>query len=520
MYIGHHAALTPDRAAVIIAETGETITYAEVDANSNRIAQYLHGLGLRRGDAVAILMENHLNYMDVVWACLRSGLYAVCLNRYGTADEVAWILRDSGARVLFASERLRDTAQAVADAVPHRVMVGAPAPGWLSYAELLASHPARRLETEWLGNTMPYTSGTTGRPKGVVRPLPRVTVDQEWPRVPFGRRHFDFAEGMIYYAPAPMYHGAPMQFLRATHCLGGTVVQVQKFDELRMLEHIQLYRITHTQVVPTMFVRLLKLPVESRMRFDLSSLVSVVHSAAPCPREVKQAMIDWLGPIVHEYYGATDAGTMIPIRCADWLTHPGAVGRPEPGTVVVCDEAGAPLAPGEQGLIYFVHQGPPHEYRNDPEKTRAARHPQHPNWTTSGDLGFMDDDGFLYLTDRKAFTIISGGVNIYPQMIEDALITHESVREVAVFGVPNPEMGEEVKAVVELMPGTDPSEALSTRLIDHVRARVAAYMVPRSLDFVAELPRSPTGKLLKQPLRDAYWKQADPDGLPRQRLMT
>ena len=511
MFIGDHAARTPDRPAVIIAETGETLTYAQLNDNSNRIAQMLAARGFQRGDVVAVLMENHLNYLEVVWAALRSGLYVVCLNRYGTAEDVAYILNDSGARAIFASEKMRTTAAALGNLIPdcpHRFILGKPLDGWEDHQSATSAHPAEPLVEEWMGNTMAYTSGTTGRPKGVERPLPDLPAGAEWFRVPFLKEQFGFEEGMHYYAPAPMYHGAPQQFMRAVHCLGGTVVQVQKFDEMRALAHIEAYKITHTQMVPTMFVRMLKLPAADRDRFDLSSLKRVVHSAAPCPRDVKQAMIDWVGPIVDEYYGATDGGAMIPISCADWLAHPGAAGRPLPNTLKICRDDGSEAAPGESGLIYFVHPpGKLFTFRNDPEKTQASRHPVHPNWTTSGDIGRLDDDGFLYLTDRKAFMIISGGVNIYPQMIEDALITHDAVQDVAVFGVPNPEMGEEVKAVVELMPGQVGCDRLRDELMDYVGGRVAAYMRPKSLDFVDALPRTPTGKLLKKQMQAAYWSR-------------
>jgi len=296
--------------------------------------------------------------------------------------------------------------------------------------------------------------------------------------------------------------------MRAVTCLGGTIVQVQKFDEVRVLQHIQDYGITHTQMVPTMFVRMLKLEAETKEGFDLSSLKSVVHAAAPCPKDVKLEMIDWFGPIIHEYYGATDGGRMVPIRCEDWINHPGAVGKPEPGFLQVCDEGGHVFPAGEAGLIYFVHQGEPHHYRNDPEKTRQSRHPQHESWTTSGDIGYIDEDGYLFLTDRKAFMIISGGVNIYPQMVEDALICHKAVADAAVFGVPNPEMGEEVKAVVELLPSQKPSQVLSEQIMEFVSTRVSKYMLPKTLEFTDRLPRTPAGKLLKSKMKEVYWAKS------------
>ncbi len=508
MYIGYHAERTPDRLAVIMAETGESLTYREVNDNSNRVAQYFKAKGLKHGDAVAILLENHINYMDMLWACLRSGLYVVPINCHGTEDEIAFVLNDSGAKVFVSSSQMHSKALAAkekATVCEHWLYLGSAPEGWMAYSALLESYADTPLDVERMGSYMPYTSGTTGRPKGVERPLPPFPASQLWDRAKQLADAFDLAEGMVYYGPAPMYHAAPLLFLRSAHCLGGTIVQVSKFDEKRALEHIEQYQVTHTQMVPTMFVRMLKLPEADRKKYKLDSLQSVVHIAAPCPVEVKHAMIEWLGPIIHEYYGASDGAFIVPIRCQDWLEHPGSVGKASPGSMVVCGEDGEVLPPGETGLVYFVYEGEPHTYRNDPEKTRETRHPLHDNWTTCGDIGHLDEEGFLYLSDRKAFMIISGGVNIYPQMVENALIGHAAVRDVAVFGIPNAEMGEEVKAVVELQSGYNASDGLADQLMAYAKENVAAYMRPRSIDFVASLPRTQTGKLLKKQLRDEYW---------------
>lgn len=510
MYLGYHAARTPDKPAIIIAETGETLTYKQVNDNSLKVARFLDAKGLTRGDTIAILMENHINYMDIVWAALRSGFYVVTLNRYATAEETAYILQDCEAKALFASDAMRDLAAQMTAHCEQRIIVGGALDGWLPYEDLLASHPADPIEGACAGATMPYTSGTTGRPKGVVRPISGVSVEEEWNFMPTMREAFAYTSSdVVHYSPAPMYHGGPMLFLRATHSVGGTIVQTRKFDAERALADIERFKVTHSFMVPTMFVRMLKMEAEARRKYDCSSLVSVVHSAAPCPVEVKQAMIDWWGPVVDEFYGATDGGALIPIKSVDWQKKPGAAGIAAPGLIAICDEeTGAELPAGTPGLIYFIcPPGTAPHYKNDPAKTAAAHHPDTYDWMTSGDVGYVDEDGYLFLTDRKAYMIISGGVNIYPQMVEDALIVHDEVADAAVFGIPNPEMGEEVKAVVELLPSSQPSAKLAAELIDYVAGRVSKYMVPKTLDFVEQMPRTASGKLLKKQMRDAYWEK-------------
>jgi fatty-acyl-CoA synthase len=507
MFLGTHAERTPDKPALIIAETGEMATYAQVNDNALKIAQFLSVAGLKRGDTIAILMENHINYMDVIWAALRSGYYVTTINRYATADDVAYVLKDSQCRALFVSQALRQTVLAIPnlqDICPNRVMVGRAPQGWLDYGDILTAFQATPLPDVGAGATMMYTSGTTGRPKGVMRALPDQSIKAEWDFLPLMAPAFDLSQDMVLYMPAPMYHGGPMLFLRAAHSLGATIVQTRKFDALRTLQDIETYQITHSFMVPTMFVRMLKLPEADRTAYDLSSLRSIVHSAAPCPREIKEAMIDWWGPIIHEFYGATDGG-LLPIRCEDWLRRPGAAALAAPDRVRICAEDGTEMPAGEEGLIYFVSKGAPAQYRNDPDKTRAARHPVHDTWVSAGDVGYVDADGFLFLTDRKAHTIISGGVNIYPQIIENALVLHPAVADAAVFGVPNQDMGEEVKAVVELVEGQQPGADLAQQIQDFLTQKIAAYMLPRSLDFSEALPRTASGKLMKRELRAAYW---------------
>jgi len=507
-YLADHARLTPDKPAMISAETGAAVTFAELDARSNRLAQYLYAQGLRRGDHIAVLMENNLAFMEPVWAAFRSGLYVTTINRYLPPDEVAYIAGDCGAKVLVSSFAKRETAAALAELIPGvtvRLMVGGTIPGWSSYEAALAASPPEPLAEEWMGDSMLYSSGTTGRPKGILRPLPELG-----PAEGFAARQavnrYGLSAQAVYLSPAPLYHAAPLGYVLTVQSWGGTVVMMEKFDAEQALRLIETYKVTHSQWVPTMFVRMLKLPPEARAGHDLSSHKVAVHAAAPCPVEVKRQMIEWWGPVLYEYYAGTEASGSTFITSEDWLAHPGSVGRAALGVLHICDEAGNELPVGETGLVYFERDAPTFQYHNDPAKTAAARHPRHPGWNALGDVGYLDEEGYLYLTDRQAFMIISGGVNIYPQAIEDALVTHPKVADVAVFGVPHPEMGEAVKAVIEPAPGHEPTDELAAELLAFARAKLAAYMAPRSIDFIAEMPRLPTGKLYKRLLKDAYWK--------------
>ncbi|HZC16138.1 MAG TPA: acyl-CoA synthetase, partial [Caulobacteraceae bacterium] len=430
------------------------------------------------------------------------------VNRYLPPDEAAYIVADCGAKAIITSYEKRETAAGLSDLIPGcpiRLMVGETIPGWESYEAALASASPEPLAEEWIGDSMLYSSGTTGRPKGILRPLPERTAAEG-----FALRQtanpYNYGPETIYLSPAPLYHAAPLAFVLGVLAWGGTVVMMERFDAEQALSLIERYRVTHSQWVPTMFVRMLKLPEENRAKYDLSSLMIAVHAAAPCPVEVKRRMIEWWGPIVFEYYAGTEGSGSTNITSEDWLLHPGSVGKAALGVLHICDEDGNDLSPGEAGLIYFEREAPTFEYHNDPAKTRAARHPRHDNWNALGDVGYLDPDGYLYLTDRQAFMIISGGVNIYPQAIEDALITHPKVADVAVFGVPDAEMGEAVKAVIEPAPGEEPDEALAAELMAYARSKVAHYMAPRSVDFIAEMPRLPTGKLYKRLLKDAYWQ--------------
>jgi fatty-acyl-CoA synthase len=510
MSIGTHARRAPDQPALIVSSSGEIVTYRELDDRSNRLARLLQAHGVRRGDTVALFMENNPRFMEVVWAARRSGLYLTAVNRYLTADEAAYIIDNSDAAVLISSRAMAEVASALPARLPRCrdfLMIDGTIPGWSAYETAVAGFASDLLDREWLGDLMLYSSGTTGRPKGVRRPLREATVDEDdlLQRVVDG---YGFGDDTVYLSPAPMYHAAPLAFSLGVQHAGGTVIMMQRFDAAESLELIQRYRVTHSQWVPTMFVRMLKLPEGDRRRFDLSSHRCAIHAAAPCPVEAKRAMIEWWGPILEEYYGGTEGNGLTRIGSADWLRHPGSVGRPAIGVLHICDEAGDELPAGEPGLVYFERDTMPFAYYKDPARTAAAQHPVHPNWSILGDVGYVDTDGYLYLTDRKAFMIISGGVNIYPREAEDVLIGHPAVRDVAVFGVPDAEMGEQVKAVVELVEGVTPCDALAAELIAYGRAHLAHFKVPRSVDFCDALPRLPTGKLYKQALREQYLTQA------------
>jgi fatty-acyl-CoA synthase len=456
-----------------------------------------------------IFMENHPRYPEVYWAAFRSGLYLTTVSRHLSAEEAAYIIDDCGAGALVTSQRLADVAALLPPRIPKcslRLMVDGTAEGYECYEDAIASHPARPLAMQPTGATMLYSSGTTGRPKGIKRPLSGRSVEEGEPVTRFLATLFGFSQDTVYLSPAPIYHSAPLGFSMGLLAEGATLVMMEEFDPREALRCIESYRCNHSQWVPTMFTRILKLPEEERARYDVSSLAGAIHAAAPCPVAVKEQMIAWWGPIFTEYYGGTELNGLTFIDSPAWLAHRGSVGRAVIGSIRICDEAGAEMPTGEAGIIYFERDEMPFEYHNEPEKTKDAQHPEHPNWSTIGDMGYVDEEGFLYLTDRKAFMIISGGVNIYPAEIESVLTMHPKVLDVAVFGVPNQEYGEEVKAVVQPVDGVAGSPELAQELISFARERIAHYKCPRSVDFETQLPRLATGKLYKRLLRDPYWK--------------
>ncbi len=500
------AAKTPDKAAIIMASTGESLTYRQLEDRSNQGAQLFRKLGLKVGDCVALFMENNIRFLEICWAAQRAGLYYTCISSRLTAGEVEYIVGDSGAKVLIASHGLSKVAgEAIALLGDTKLMmVGGTIPGYDSYEDAAGAMPATRIADETAGADMLYSSGTTGRPKGVRHALSGEAIDAPSPLLGLVTMLFGATENSIYLSPAPLYHAAPLRYCMAIQRLGGTVVVMEHFDAEQALADIEKYKANISQWVPTMFVRMLKLPREVREKYDVSSMKSAIHAAAPCPIEVKKQMIEWWGPVLHEYYAGTEGNGFCYINSADWMAHPGSVGRSLLGPVHICGEEGEELPVGEEGTIYFEGEGQ-FVYHNDPKKTAESRHPQHANWSTLGDVGKLDDEGFLYLTDRKAFMIISGGVNIYPQEAENLLVTHPKVADVAVIGVPNEDFGEEVKAVVQPADWAAAGPELAEELLEYCRDHLSHIKCPRSVDFEKELPRHPTGKLYKRLIRDKYW---------------
>lgn len=492
-----------------MAGSGKIITYQELEDNSARLAAALHERGMRKGDVVAMLSDNAAEACEIYWAAIRSGLYITAVNWHLSSDEIGYILRDSGARIVIVSAGVGELAETVATRVPdvdYWYAFGGEVSGYQSYSSLLSTAGARMTDQP-RGAEMLYSSGTTGRPKGVKPHLLPIQVDEPGePIVALLERVFAITKDDVYLSPAPLYHSAPLKWCGAVHALGGTVVLMKRFDAEEALSAIARYRITVTQMVPTMFVRMLHLPAAVRAAFDLSSLRLAVHAAAPCAPDVKDAMIKWWGPILTEYYAATEQHGFTVITTAEWEAKRGSVGRSVLGVVHICDDDGIELPVGKSGVIYFERDAVPFEYHNDPRKTAGSRHPGHPNWSTVGDVGYLDEDGYLYLTDRKAFMIISGGVNIYPQETENVLALHPKISDVAVIGVPDAAMGEQVKAVVQLREGFSPSDDLAAEIIDYVRDRIAHYKAPKTVDFVDDLPRTETGKLVKRVLREHYLK--------------
>ncbi|MEU6781729.1 AMP-binding protein [Nonomuraea angiospora] len=507
MYPGAIAAVTPDKPAVIMAGSGRIITYRELDEESNRLAHLLRAAGLCPGDHIAFMLANHPLFLAVAWAAQRSGLYYTPISSRLQTDELAYIIGNCGARAFISSADLAAVATSVTAATPGvelRLMLDGTAEGFESYEEAVAEQPATPIDDECMGVDMLYSSGTTGRPKGVKIPSAHGPLTEPGMLLQLVQALFAPSADSVYLSPAPLYHAAPLRYSLTFQRLGATVVVMERFDPEQFLALVERYGVTHAQLVPTMFIKMLKLPEETRTKYDISSLTHAIHAAAPCPVPVKEQMIDWWGPIIHEYYAGTEGNGFLYVDSQDWLRHKGTVGRSLLGVVHICDEDGDDLPPGEHGTIYF-EKGGRFEYHDDPDKTRSAEDPRGRGWTTLGDIGRLDADGFLYLTDRRSYMIISGGVNIYPQEAENVLSVHPKVADVAVFGVPDEEMGEQVKAVVEPVSMAEAGQGLEAELIAYCREHLAHYKCPKSVDFREQLPRHPTGKLYKRLLRDEYW---------------
>ena len=510
MYPGLIAQSTPDKIAITMSDGSGRYTYAQLDAAANRVSQLMRAHGLQVGDHVAICLENHPRFFEIVWGCHYAGLiYTACSSRL-TSDELSYIVNDCGAKVFITSRYKADQAQEIQSSIPQvelRLMLDATIDGYESYEDLVAQYPPEPLLDRIDGSDMLYSSGTTGRPKGVSLGRPQNPLGSPQALVTLGQFLLSMNDSMVYLSPAPLYHAAPLRWIMTVHRIGGTAIIMDHFDPEDFLRFVQEFSVTHSQTVPTMFVRMLKLPRETRESYDLSSLQCVFHAAAPCPVEVKRHVIDWFGPIIHEYYAGSEGNGFVYCNSEQWIAKPGTVGQALSGILHILDDEGNELGANQTGTIYF--ESPARfEYHNDPEKTKASQDPQGRGWTTLGDIGYLDDDKFLFLTDRKAFMIITGGVNVYPQEAENVLINHPAVHDVAVFGIPHDEFGEEVKAVVQpaVMPVDEAAaRVLERELIDFCRRSLADVKCPRSIDFRPDLPRHPTGKLYKRLLKDEYW---------------
>jgi fatty-acyl-CoA synthase len=501
-----HARTHPGKVAYQMAESGETLTYRDLEDRSNQAAHVFRSLGLNPGDHIALMMENCLTFLEICWAAQRSGLYYTAISRYLTEGEIAYILEDCGAKAFIISPAALSATRTIAESKPAGLSLficKGTAPGFRSWEDATAAHPANPIADETFGWDMLYSSGTTGRPKGVLRPFTPQSIGTPTALLKvLCMERFGLSEDSIYLSPAPLYHSAPLRFSMMSAALGGTAIIMERFDAEEFLRLVEKHRVTHAQLVPTMFIRMLKLPDAARLRYSTASLQRAIHAAAPCPVEVKRRMIEWWGPILLEYYGGTESIGITIVDSPEWLKFPGTVGRAAYGTLKIAGEDGTEMPRGTPGTVYFA-DSPKFAYHNDPEKTAKAYNKR--GWATLGDIGTVNSEGYLFLIDRAANMIISGGVNIYPQECEDVLIGHPAVADVAVFGIPDEEMGEQVKAVVLPKDGTETGPELEAELIAFCRARLSPIKCPKSVDFVSEFPRTPTGKLLKRLLRDKYW---------------
>ena len=507
MHPSYWAKETPDKPAIIVAETGEEVSYKTMNDRANQVAQLIRASGLGVGAALAIMMSNTPRFYDFVWGSQRSGTYFTPVPNRLTAGEAGYIVRDCGAKFFVITADLAHLAQELRAELPgiELYYMGDPGSadmsGWLDWDAKLAAMPAEPIADERAGADTLYSSGTTGKPKGIRAPLPEEPYNAPNQLTMLMAGMFGFTADTVYLSPAPLYHAAPLRWSANAQMLGGTIVLMKKFDPEAALAHIETYKVTSSQWVPTHFVRMLKLPKETREKYDTSSLTMAIHAAAPCPVEVKKQMIEWWGPVLLEYYAGSEGFGLTMVGSAEWMTKPGTVGRTVIGVAHVCDEHGAEVGPNETGVIYFENDNLA-EYHGDPKKTAEARNSE--GWATYGDIGHLDEDGFLFLTDRKSFMIISGGVNVYPQEIEDVLVLHDGVADAAVIGTPDDDLGERVTAVVQPAEGAPDEATLRDDLNAFLRERLSGIKVPKQIDFRDELPRLPTGKLQKRLLVDEY----------------
>ena len=504
MHPGIHAANRPDDPAVIMAVGGVTVTWAQLEARSNQLAHLLRARGLKVGDHVAVFLDNDSHYFEVIWAALRAGLYITPINWHLGAEEAGYIVSDCDAVALITTGRFAEVVAefgSALDAVTTRLAIGEGIDGFEDYDLAIAEHPTTPITDETEGAVMLYSSGTTGRPKGIKPPLTGAEFGTPNALVTLLQFVYGVDENSVYLSPSPLYHAAPLLWSLAAQRIGAAVVVMERFDAEGTLAAIDSKRVTHGQFVPTHFVRMLRLPAEVRERYDVSSLQKVIHAAAPCPVDVKRQMLDWFGPIIYEYYAGSEGNGFCAVGPEEWLERPGTVGLPLIGIIHIIGEEGSEQPAGGVGEVWFESETK-FEYHKDSEKTAAAFNER--GWSTLGDVGYVDAEGWLFLTDRASHMIISGGVNIYPQETENVLAAHPAIADVAVIGIPDEEMGESVKAVVELAQGFEPSPELAAEIIAFSRERLSSFKCPRSVDFTDELPRLPTGKLLKRVLRDQY----------------
>jgi long-chain acyl-CoA synthetase len=511
-HLSKNAELWPDKPAIIVAETGEIWTYGELDRSSLKAANALMERGLKRLDAVALFMDNCPEYLEAAWAVQRSGLLDLFIPYRSTADEAAYMVGDSKARVLIVSgdaaiETLRDLVAEKSRLIPsveYIFVVGVPPNGCEDWRTVREAAPAVPIRNATAGSHILYSSGTTGRPKALRWVLPEVAPEDDYPFDRMLTEMFGVGPEDIYLSTAPLYHTAPISYCLGVHQLGATVVLMKSFDAERSLNAIERYKVTFAQYVPTMFVRMLKLPQEAKQRYDLSSLKVAIHSAAPCAPEIKHDLICWWGPVVWECYGGSEGNGFTLINSEEWLKKPGSVGKAYVGHLHICDEWGKDLGPGEVGTIYFSG-GDDFEYVDDPVKTASSKHPIEKGRTTLADIGYLDEYGYLFLTDRQAFTIISGGVNVYPLEVENLLIIHPKVADVAVFGIPDPDLGEVVHVIVEPVDWADAGPELEQQLMELCAAQLSRIKCPKAIEFNPSLPRTPTGKMMKRLLKEPYW---------------
>lgn len=494
-----------DKLAFVMCGSGESVTFGELEERANQGAQLIRKQGIATGDHIAILMENRREFLEICFAADRAGVYYTTISTHLSYDEITYIVKDCGARMVIGSDTFIATLVALKDEHNQQCsfyLVGSQHPGMNDWSASVACCPRSPIEDEMQGLDMLYSSGTTGRPKGIKWPLTGEPPGKSTMLIELLTSLFGYASSTRYLSPAPLYHAAPLRHSMVTMKMGGTAYIMERFDALEALRLIEYHEITHSQWVPTMFVRLLKLPQQERAKYDLSSMQMAVHAAAPCPIDVKHAMIKWWGEIIFEYYAGTENNGFASITTEEWLAHPGSVGRVKLGVPHICDEQGLVLALGEEGEVYFEN-GHQFLYHNDPQKTADSTNAE--GWTTLGDIGRLDEEGYLYLTDRKSFLIISGGVNIYPQETENILIGHPEVLDAAVIGVPDEDFGEAVLAVVQLVQPGNASAELEKQMMQYCKDRLSSIKCPKAIEFREALPRSATGKLYKRRLKDEYW---------------